>query len=354
MALLALLSWIWWQNRQPAKPKPTAKAVALPALVLTNRPAPAIATKSALPVPSFRSTNVVKSVKEPVTDASTVAEKILEAQLNLVRHGISSGSLDGVMGSQTRAALRAFQRKENLPVTGTLDDATQLHLGSGGSSYTSYAVTAEDLGRLQPLGKTWLNKSQQDRLDYETVLEMVSEKHHANPTLIRRLNPAIDWDNVVVGTILKVPNAERPPASARAASVKIYLAQRVLEAFDESDRLLAHFPCSIAQRVEKRPVGELHVAVIAPNPNYTFNPEIFPESAEARELGRKLILHPGPNNPVGTVWIGLDKSGYGIHGTPRPEDVGRTESHGCFRLANWNAEYLLQLVQIGTPVFVEP
>src|SRR5438094_10150677 len=92
----------------------------------------------------------------------------------------------------------------------------------------------------------------------------------------------------------------------------------MLEEFDEQDHLLGRFPCSIAQRVEKRPVGELHVEVIAPNPNYTFDPDVFPESAEARELDRKLILQPGPNNPVGVVWIGLDKPGYGIHGTPRP------------------------------------
>jgi lipoprotein-anchoring transpeptidase ErfK/SrfK len=102
-------------------------------------------------------------------------------------------------------------------------------------------------------------------------------------------------------------------------------------------------------------VGEaLHVIAVAPDPNYTFDPAVFPESAEARELGRKLILQPGPNNPVGIVWIGLDKSGYGIHGTPRPEEVGRTESHGCFRLANWNARYLLQFVAVGTSVEVRP
>ena len=100
--------------------------------------------------------------------------------------------------------------------------------------------------------------------------------------------------------------------------------------------LLAHFPCSIAAQVEKRPVGELHVAAIAPNPNYTFDPEVFPESLEARQLNQKLILRPGPNNPVGVAWISLDKTGYGIHGTPSPEQVGRTESHGCFRLANWD------------------
>ncbi len=114
----------------------------------------------------------------------------------------------------------------------------------------------------------------------------------------------------------------------------------------EAQRLLA--------RVEKRPAGELHVTAIAENPNYTFNPEVFPESAEARELGRKLILPPGPNNPVGTAWISLDLPGYGIHGTPSPEQVGRTESHGCFRLANWNASYLVKLVWVGMPVYVEP
>src|SRR6185369_9512486 len=194
-----------------------------------------------------------------------------------------------------------------------------------------YLVTSNDLSRLLPLGKTWLCKSQQERLDYETVLELTAEKSQSHPNLIRRLNPGVDWSNVVAGTVIRMPRAEFPPPNSKAAFVRILLGARSLEAFDASSNLLAHFPCSIAQRVEKRPVGELHVAVLAPNPNYTFDPENFPESAEARELGRKLILPPGPNNPVGTVWIGLDKPGYGIHGTPQPEEVGRTESHGCFR-----------------------
>jgi lipoprotein-anchoring transpeptidase ErfK/SrfK len=249
--------------------------------------------------------------------------------------------------------LRAFQRREHLPVTGELDPSTAERLSISCTPYTTYTVTAEDLARLQPLSHTWLGKSQQSALDYETILELLAEKGHAHPNLVRRLNPSIDWSHVMVGTAVQLPCADYPDPAGKAAFVTIKLAEKVLSVFDSQTNLLAHFPCSIAQRVEKRPVGVLHVAVIAPHPNYTFDPELFPESPEARQLDTRLVLPPGPNNPVGVAWIGLDKPGYGIHGAPYPEQVGRTESHGCFRLANWNAEYLLKLAWVGMPVYVE-
>jgi len=277
------------------------------------------------------------------------------AQVALARRGFSAGPIDGLNGSQTRAALRAFQRKLGLAITGDLNEATLAQLTLNGPLYTNVLVSATDLASLQPLGTTWLAKSQQDRLEFETALEMLGERSFSNPKLIRALNPQIDWKNFVGGTSVRLVQVTPPPVERKAAFLRIFLADRVLEAFDENTNLLAHFPCSIAARVDKRPAGEaLHIAVLAPNPNYTFDPEVFPESAEARELERKLILQPGPNNPVGTVWIGLDKPGYGIHGTPIPEHVGRTESHGCFRLANWNAEHLLKLVSLELPVYVEP
>jgi lipoprotein-anchoring transpeptidase ErfK/SrfK len=282
------------------------------------------------------------------------AQNVFEAQLALARQGISSGSLDGRFGLQTRAALRAFQQKERLPVTGGLDPATKERLLLATAPYATYTVTTNDLARLQPLSHTWLGKSQQTALDYETILELVAEKSHSHPNLIRQLNPSVDWTNVAAGTILQVPDVAYADADAKAAFATISLAGKVLEAFDAKTNLLVQFPCSIARQVEKRPIGELHVAVIAPNPNYTFDPDVFPESAEAKQLKTKLVLPPGPNNPVGVAWIGLDKPGYGIHGTPSPEQVGRTESHGCFRLANWNAEYLVKLVWVGMPVYVEP
>lgn len=239
-------------------------------------------------------------------------------------------------------------------MTGELDEETKLHLLLATPLLTSYVVTSNDLARLQPLSTTWLGKSQQRALDYESVLELVAEKAFAHPNLIQRLNPDTNWTNLTEGTTVRIPDASHPNPGRRAAFVRISLSAKTLQAFDETTNLLAHFPCSIAQRVEKRPAGKLHVTIIAPNPNYTFDPEVFPESAEAKQLKQKLILPPGPNNPVGVAWIGLDKPGYGIHGTPNPEQVGRTESHGCFRLANWNAEYMLKLVWIGMPVFVEP
>ena len=288
----------------------------------------------------------------PVAGFPRPVQNVLEAQLTLLGHGISPGSLDGAMGSQTRAALMAFQRQAHLPVTAELDASTRDALFLTRPPYTSFILASNDLARLQPLAPTWVGKSQQTGLDFETALELVAEKTFTHPNLIKRLNPNIDWANVAPGTAVQVPNGTYPDPPAKAAFVFIHLASRTLEAFDSGTNLLAHFPCSIAQHVDKRPVGELHVAVIAPNPNYTFDPDIFPESPEAQQLNHKLVLPPGPNNPVGVAWIGLDKPGYGIHGTPKPEEVGRTESHGCFRLANWNAEYLLRLVAVGTPVYV--
>jgi lipoprotein-anchoring transpeptidase ErfK/SrfK len=278
---------------------------------------------------------------------------LFEAQVALARRGISAGSIDGAFGAQTRAALRAFQFQQRLEPAGRLDAATRAALTLDVEPYTRFAVTQADLDRLHAVPPTWLAKSEEARLDFESILELVAEESHAHPLLIRRLNPDVDWSAVKVGTTLRVPNAQGPPPGNRAALIRISLAGKTLEAFDEQGELLAHFPVSIAQRVEKRPVGDLFVEVTVKDPDYTFNPEVFPESAEARELGQKLKIPAGPNNPVGVAWIGLSLAGYGIHGTPKPEDVGHTESHGCFRLANWDAEYLRQMVRVGTRVRVE-
>jgi peptidoglycan hydrolase-like protein with peptidoglycan-binding domain len=232
---LAALAWIWWHAgktsehaKAPAK-KPTAKQTTngphtVTAAPRTNAPPPT----SVSPAPSN------DSFPRPV-------QNIFEAQLALERSGISSGSLDGRIGSQTRAAIRAFQQRERIPRTGELDAATKAQLSLGSAPLAHYVVTSNDLARLQPLGKTWLAKSQQTALDYETLLELVAEKSHAHPVLIRQLNPSVNWTNAVAGTVLQIPNAERDDPPAKAAFVKISLSGKMLEAFGADTNLLAHF-----------------------------------------------------------------------------------------------------------------
>ena len=282
-------------------------------------------------------------------------ESWLEAQIALARRGFSCGPIDGVAGAQSATALRAFQQSAGTNPTGRLDDDTRALLVLDRPPLTQLALDADALADLQPLGKTWLEKSQQKTLAHETALELVAERAHASPRFIQALNPSVgNWSTITAGTIVSVPDVELAPFPAKAARLEVRLADHVLEARDADGTLLAHFPVSIARNVEKRPVGELHVTSVIAGPNYTFNPETFPESPEAQAIGRKLILPPGPNNPVGVAWIGLDRAGYGIHGTPTPEQVGRTESHGCFRLANWDARTLLTLAWVGLPVTVAP
>jgi lipoprotein-anchoring transpeptidase ErfK/SrfK len=390
---LAFLGWLWWGERPPVKEIPPTDRTNAPepitftAPLLTNHD---IATSLPKTVPLPRpTTNAMELPPHPTLPAITNAPgtvtqkltvvvpppppppaatnppvvppplprapgKILEMQVALARRAISSGSIDARLGSQTRAALRVVQKNERQTSARAADPEGAGLLPLAEPVLTTYTVAPADLARLTVVGQTWLAKSRQERLDYETILELVAEKAKSYPTLIRSLNQGIDWTNVAPGTVLTIPNAAYPPPRAKAAFVRIRLGERTLEAFDGGTNLIAHFPCSIASRVEKRPVGRLFVEKIASYPSYRFDPENFPESAEAHELGRVLMIPPGPNNPVGTAWIGLNKPGYGIHGTPKPEEVGRTESHGCFRLANWNAEYLLQLVSVGTPVLVEP
>ncbi|HUE35753.1 MAG TPA: L,D-transpeptidase family protein [Candidatus Acidoferrum sp.] len=312
-----------------------------------SRPAPKAVVSRPAPQPFAVTQQSPSDFPRPPRD-------VFEAQVALARRAISPGSIDGAIGSQTRAAISVFQETENLPITGQLDADTHAHLVLDSPVITTYTVTTNDLASLQPLGKTWLAKSEQSSLAYETELQLVAEKSHSNPLLIQKLNPNVNWTNLSAGTVLKIPDVNYPDPGAQAAFVVIHLSERYLEAFDNQTNLLLHFPCSIAAKVDKRPVGELHVTVIIQNPNYTVDPELFPESGELQAIGHKLVLPPGPKNPVGVAWIGLDKPGYGMHGTPNAELVGRTESHGCFRLANWDAAYLSQLVWVGMPVEVEP
>ncbi len=273
-------------------------------------------------------------------------------QVLLDRKNFSCGCIDGHIGPKTRDALQAWQSAKGLPASGKFDEATMAKLGAPDIAFTEYVVTVEDRNALGYVPRTWTEKAKLPALPYETILELLAEKSHASEGALRRLNPAVDWPDPPAGTVVVLPNPNPSPVRP-AARLRISLGQKTIRAYDIEGRLIAFFPCSIAKDKAKRPVGTLKVANSADQPTYLFDSNLFAEDPAAYALQRRLLIPAGPNNPVGVAWIGLDKSGYGIHGTPRPEDIGKTESHGCFRLANWNARKLLRMVAIGTPVEVE-
>jgi lipoprotein-anchoring transpeptidase ErfK/SrfK len=288
----------------------------------------------------------------PVETGKLSTEQIAAYQVALERIHFSCGFIDGDQGMRTQRMLRAYQESHGLPVTGFLDAPTRDSIGEPGEPFLSYVVTREDVGSIMPKPATWREKSKVPRLGYNEIWEMLAEKFHCTRAYLKALNRGVTTP--VAGTEIigpKVyPAAHIPPA----ASLRILLSETSIEALDSSGKIIAFFPCSIAKDKNKRPHGLLTVKVVDPNPDYTFDPALFADAARAEGLTHKMTLPPGPRNPVGTTWVGLSLPGYGIHGTPEPENISRTQSHGCFRLANWNAEKVLKMVRVGTPVDVQP
>lgn len=284
----------------------------------------------------------------PAPAAGLPFQTIIAIQARLDRMNLSCGCIDGKFGAKTGLAAGLWMKgaATNVPAN-VLADA----LGSEEGIFTNHVVAARSGVALTLIPASWAGKAALPAMGFESVLEEVAERYHSSRDAIRRLNPGAPWPDPPAGTALKVPNPF-PAAAVRAASLNISLARKTVFVLDASGSVAACFPCTIAARAEKRPVGMLKVVAIIANPNYTFDPALFAGDPEAATMTSKAIIAPGPNNPVGTVWIGLDRPGYGIHGTPDPESIGKAASHGCFRLANWNAEKLLGMVKIGTPVMI--
>ena len=275
-------------------------------------------------------------------------------QTRLDRGNFSPGGIDGRWGSKSEKALTAWQKHNHMSATGKIDDSVRAALGDTNGVLATYAVAAADHAALTPYPSSWLERSLQERMGYASVEELVAEKFHLFRATLRHLNPDIAWPNPPAGTVLTVPVVQAAPLPP-LSKIEIRLEQKTLRAYDVNGKLVAHFPCSIAADKAKRPLGEtLRVVLWAENPDYTFDPGLFAEVPEAATIGKKLRIPPGPNNPVGLAWIGLDRPGYGIHGSPAPEDISKTESHGCFRLTNWDALKLVRAVRADLPVLVLP
>lgn len=290
------------------------------------------------------------AVQDPAIAEQAEFERLLRAQVLLERMYLSPGEIDGAYGSNMRQALSTFQQIRNLPLTGRLDEATWNALNVADvPTLAEYTISAEDVaGPFRPVPDGMMAKAALPTLGYADALEGLGEKFHASPALLQRLNPGKNLAQA--GERIMVPHVSGKQPLPPAAKVVVRDGPKVLQLYDASERLLAQYPASTGSKHDPLPLGEWKIEGVHANPVYHYNPKLF---WDARAGDRKTQIQPGPNNPVGVMWIDLSKPHYGIHGTPAPGHVGKTESHGCIRLTNWSAAEVGAAVGAGTLVVLQ-
>jgi lipoprotein-anchoring transpeptidase ErfK/SrfK len=276
---------------------------------------------------------------------------VLHAQVLLDRARFSPGPIDGKMGSNTEKALRAFQKAGNLEASGLLDPATWTELearaGAGVAALTEYKISKDDVDGpfVASIPESLEKMARLNRLAYTSPAEFLAEKFHMDLELLRRLSKGKRFDRA--GTTIRVANVVRPPAP-KAARIEVDKEVDAVRVFDKDDKIVAFYPATIGSHETPSPSGTVKVKGIAKNPTYRYDPRKLDFAGVNAK--RPFTIAPGPNNPVGLVWIELSKDGYGIHGSPEPDAVSRQQSHGCVRLTNWDALDLAGMVEPGLEV----
>ena len=291
--------------------------------------------------------------RPPVRPVRSVGLSQLELQVLLDRAGFSPGEIDGNGGPNSRKALAAFQAARDL-APGVQSRQALLDAFGGGEmpSLVSYTITAADAaGPFADIPEDMTAKSKLPRLDFSSALEALGEKFHSSPALLRRLNPRTGF---AVGEQIRVPNISAEdaavPAAARAGKVVVSRRASALTVYGRDGKVIFHAPVTSGSEHDALPLGNWAVSAVARNPTYNYNPDLF---WDADPGNAKATVPAGPNNPVGVVWIEINKPHYGLHGTPEPGRIGVSTSHGCVRLTNWDATTLAGLVAKGTPVVFE-
>jgi lipoprotein-anchoring transpeptidase ErfK/SrfK len=295
---------------------------------------------------------------------------ILKAEVLLKRAGFSPGVIDAEKGENFQKAVRAYQEANALEATGELDETTWNKVSSGSREdiVRHYTIAAADLEHpfVKSIPKDFEKMAELEHLGYGSPRELLAEKFQLSEALLAALNrgKALDREgaDIVVPNVPPMEVEQRRPAKGKRAAknrsetasetgkaerIVVNKQERSVRVFDEAGNLVAYYPASIGSAEKPAPSGKFEVRNVAVNPTYRYDPKYAFKGQKAEE---PVEIAAGPNNPVGLVWIALSAESYGIHGTPNPDKVSKTESHGCVRLTNWDALALAKAVKKGTPV----
>jgi lipoprotein-anchoring transpeptidase ErfK/SrfK len=303
---------------------------------------------------TFAGSSIARSqAKKPATESpveKSTADSALELQILLDRAGFSPGEIDGLDGANTKKASAAFESARGIAAG---DRAALMHALNQGAAetVTSYSITAEDVAGpfTASIPKDLMEQTKLEALQYTSVIEALGENFHCSPNLLRRLNPSARF---VEGETIRVPDVSGGTAPAAPGPVKVVVSKDASAAtvYASDGKIIFYAPVTSGSEHDPLPLGSWVVTAVIKNPTFNYNPDLF---WDANPSHAKAKIPPGPNGPVGIVWIDISKEHYGLHGTPEPGQIGHTSSHGCVRLTNWDAARLASLVTKGTPVLFE-